>query len=61
MPEIRTGMQNVGPMTAITLLELWSTGTIDMTLIELRGLVKIVSNFLEELEEVRADRYLKRR
>lgn len=61
MPEVRTGMDKVGPMTAITLLELWASGHLDMTLIELRGLVKIVSNFLEELEEIRADRYLKRR
>lgn len=60
MAEVRTGLKNVGPMTAITLLELWASGNIDMTLLELRGLVKIVSCFLEELEEVRADRYLKR-
>lgn len=61
MAEVRTGIKNVGPMTAITLLELWASGSIDMTLIELRGLVKIVSNFLEELEEVRSERHLKRR
>lgn len=54
MAECRTGMRNVGPMTAITLMELWASGHIDMTLIELRHLVKVVANFLEEVEELRA-------
>lgn len=48
-------------MTAVTLLYLWANGDMDMTLIELRALVKIVANFLEELEEVRGRVYLKRK
>lgn len=44
----------IGPITAATLLELWATGKIDFTLIELRQLIKILSQFLEELEELRS-------
>lgn len=58
--ETRTGL-DVGPITAITLLSLWAEGKLDFTLMELRSLIKIVSEFLEELEEVRGKLYVKRR
>lgn len=53
---LRFGLKYVGPHTACTLLGLWSEGSMSLSLQEFRSLVKIISNFLEELEEVRAER-----
>lgn len=53
MPKLRTGMNNVGPCTAIVMLNLWYEGKLDFTLIELRQLIKVISLFLEQLEEAR--------
>lgn len=50
----------IGPTTAATLLELWATGKLDFTLMELRALIKILSEFLEEVEEVRGERAVRR-
>lgn len=57
--DTRTGMQ-VGPHTACVLLGLWAEGHFALSLEEFRRLVKIVSNFLEELEEIRGHHYMKR-
>lgn len=61
MPEVRTGITQVGPCTAIQLLALWQEGKLTFTLIELRQLVKVVSIFLEQLEESRETLEPKRR
>lgn len=58
--EVRIGMKAVGPHTACTLLGLWSEGKIDLTLLEFRHLVKILSGFLEELEEIRGQIFMHR-
>lgn len=52
---VRVGLNNCGPHTACCLLGLWSEGKIDLTLREYRTLVKRISMFLEELEEVRGE------
>lgn len=54
--ECRTGLDNVGPHTACVLLGLWAEGRMSLSLTEFRRLVKRVSEFLEELEEVRSTR-----
>lgn len=59
--EMRIGMKAVGPHTACVLLSLWAEGKIDITLMEFRGLVKIIVGFLEELEEVRGEVFMDRR
>lgn len=58
---VKTGMREVGPHTACCLLGLWSEGQIVLSLEEFRHLVKVVANFLEELEDIRANSYLSRR
>lgn len=58
--ETRTGMKDVGPHTACVLLGLWAEGQMSISLTEFRALVKVVSNFLEELEEVRRGKHLGR-
>lgn len=59
--EARTGLENVGPHTACVLLGLWAEGQMSLSLLEFRKLVKVVSEFLEELEEVRGTRPMYRR
>lgn len=58
---VKTGMRNVGPHTACVLLELWSQGQVVLSLEEFRHLVKIIGNFLEEVEDIRGQSYLERK
>lgn len=57
---VRVGLSNCGPHTACCLLGLWSEGKTELTLREYRMLVKILSMFLEELEEVRGEVFVER-
>lgn len=57
---VRIGMKAVGPHTACVLLGLWAEGKLDFTLMEYRYLVKVLSHFLEELEEVRSEVFIMR-
>lgn len=59
--EMRIGMKAVGPHTACVLLGLWGEGKIDLTLMEYRGLVKRLVDFMEELEEIRNEVFMNRR
>lgn len=58
--EAPKSLKGIGPHTACTLLGLWSEGKMSFTLIEWRYLVIVISNFLEELEEVRAHQLMKK-
>lgn len=58
---LNIGMKAVGPHTAVVLLDLWETGKIELTIEEYRHLVKVLSLFLEALEEARTDLLMQRR
>jgi len=58
--EVRVGLAQVGPHTACTILGLWSEGKLDLSLREFRHLVKVLSMFLEELEEIRGEVFMNR-
>lgn len=49
-PKSLTG---VGPITAIALLSIWAEGGMSFSVQELRYLIIIISNFLEEVEDIR--------
>lgn len=57
---VRVGLANVGPHTACCLLGLWAEGKVDLTLREYRTLIKTLSMFTEELEEIRGEIFMNR-
>lgn len=52
---VRVGLANCGPHTSCVLLGLWAEGKMELTIREYRILVKNLSMFLEELEEIRGE------
>lgn len=59
--EAPKSMKGVGPHTACVLLGLWAEAKMEFTLEEFRYLVKVLSLFLEEVEEIRSKGFLRRR
>lgn len=58
--ETPKSLRGVGPHTACVLLSLWAEGKMVFSLIEFRYLVIILSQFLEDLEDIRAKQFLHR-
>jgi len=54
--ETPKSLTGVGPITAIALLSIWSEGGMSFSVMELRHLIIIISDFLEEVEDIRGGR-----
>lgn len=58
--ETPKSLRGVGPHSACVLLGLWAEGKMTFSLVEYRYLVIILSNFLEELEDIRGKQLMQR-